>query len=167
MRIPWGIFQQEPKIIEHQNGSPGDYYSQLNGSVWGALLPEEPPDCGWNVPGKWTLASLLLKTKTESIGPKPRSCTAGPIGCDKGTELCCTMRFPDACVCVDDRRERAQSESCICVNLSQNILWLLAPLLPGKAMVLGSGWQTEASGDVWLLRPGLWQCKKGNCFTPW
>jgi len=58
------------------------------------------------------------------------------------------MRFPDACVCVDDRRERAQSESCICVNLSQNILWLLAPLLPGKAMVLRSGWQTEASGDV-------------------
>jgi hypothetical protein len=103
----------------HHNESPGDYYSQLNEGVCGALSPEEPPDSMWKVHGKWTLASLLLETKTESIDPEPWSCTIGPMGCEKGTELCrCSMGFPHACVCVDDRRERARNPSLVLVLLT-------------------------------------------------
>jgi hypothetical protein len=59
------------------------------------------------------------------------------------SDVCC-------CVCGDDRRERAQSESgwiLIVVNLSQNILLFAdeAEAVSDIEIVFRRGWQTEAA----------------------
>lgn len=165
-----------------QYRKPAFCYCQWKGSVWGAwcwcwccwLFPRDPSEPMWNIPGKWTFASLPLETRTESMGsillfpwrlPGPNRC------CIRDIELgCCTMCLKPisdvCCVCDDDRRERAQSESWIwVVSLSQNILLFAPPPVSENEMVFRRGWQTDAPWcDVWLWSRELW--KSENCFPP-
>lgn len=70
---------------------------------------------------------------------------------------------PDVCICGDDRRERAQSDSLS--RWSQNIL-RPSPPLSDETIVLERGWHIEASADIWLLNTGLFPCKNLICLAP-
>ena len=160
-------------------------YCQWKGNIWGPWwwwFPCDPSDPMLNIPEDWwTLCASSLdpwETWTESIGSilllllfpwRPRR-----WWCMRDIEPgCCIMCLkPNSdvccCVCGDDRRERAQSESGwirVVVNLSQNILLFADAAAPEEAvsdieMVFRRGWQTEAPW-VWLLLLLLW--KSVNC----
>lgn len=152
----------------HHNESPGDYCSQLNGSVLG-LCRRRNHQTACETFMEMDISISVIGNQNWINRPQTMIMYYWTYGMRKGDWVMSLQHGVSPCMrpCWWQRRESAQSESCTCVvNLSQNMLWLLAPLLPGKAMALGSGRQTEASEDVWLLRQGLSHCKKGNSFPP-
>ncbi|KAL6996931.1 hypothetical protein U1Q18_007054 [Sarracenia purpurea var. burkii] len=72
----------------------------------------------------------------------------------------------DGCNGGVDRRERAQLELRTRFDTPSQNISRLCPLISDEAMVLGNGWQVEASRTIWLGGTCVVLCKKLNCFFP-